>query len=92
MERGGEGHDCSSEKNLAGPKMSAGGEREINACGEEHADEGEQICRSNDTALLFRRRTMLDERVKRHSVEAAEKSEQREIHAHGPDAEAVPRN
>src|SRR5579864_1045344 len=35
---------------------------------------------------------MLDERIERDSVEAAEKSEQTKIHSHRPDAQAVPRN
>src|SRR5216683_2365933 len=35
---------------------------------------------------------MLDERVERNSVEAAEKSEQTEIRTHRPNTQAVPRN
>ena len=92
MERGGESHHRPGEKNLARLKMSGRRKREIDSCGEEHADEGKQIRRGDDSAFLFRRRTMLDESVERHGVEAAENSEQTKIRAHRPDAQAVPRN
>src|SRR5580700_3612429 len=92
VERGDEGHDGSREKNVSGLKVGERGERKIETCGEKHADEGKQIRGRDNSALLLPLGPMLDQRVERDSIKAAEKSKQTKIDSHRPDAQARPRN